>query len=177
MLVDRGQIKETEVRKLGELNAELFGHANTRQKIKHVAQLKEENVNLKTLNMALSRRVDDQKRKIMNLERDQEAHRGISAIHSHSTSLDHPNASFSSSSSATGPRKLSRVARSALSTTTASSMRQPLRDHHQTKSTVDDRGGNRDRDADKDGDGEEGKENVGVMEEVSFSEGGMSFVV
>lgn len=49
LLKTRGQLKESEVRKLGELNAELFGHANTKQKIKHVAQLKEENVKLKTV--------------------------------------------------------------------------------------------------------------------------------
>lgn len=47
LLKMRGQLKEEEVKKLGDLNAELFGHANQKQKIKHVAQLKEENLNLK----------------------------------------------------------------------------------------------------------------------------------
>ena len=51
LLMMRGQLKESELKKLGELNAELFGHANTRQKIKHVAQLKEENVKLKTVRL------------------------------------------------------------------------------------------------------------------------------
>lgn len=49
LLSMRGKLNETEVKKIGDLNAELFGHSNARQKIKHVAQLKEENVNLKTV--------------------------------------------------------------------------------------------------------------------------------
>jgi hypothetical protein len=47
ILRSRGELNESEVKKIGELNAELFGHSNNRQKIKHVAQIKEENVNLK----------------------------------------------------------------------------------------------------------------------------------
>ena len=43
----RGKLAETEVQKIASLNAELFGHTNAKQKIKHVAQLKEDNVNLK----------------------------------------------------------------------------------------------------------------------------------
>ncbi|KAI8918561.1 hypothetical protein DFJ77DRAFT_456075 [Powellomyces hirtus] len=103
LLQNRGIIKESEVKKLGELNAELFGHANAKQKIKHVAQLKEENVKLKTDNFALSRRCDEFKRKLMNLEREVESYRGLG--------------SFGGGSHGNGAnRKLSRVARSALST-------------------------------------------------------------
>ncbi len=47
LLEQRGKLQSSEIRKIGDLNAELFGHSNSRQKIKHVAQLKEENVNLK----------------------------------------------------------------------------------------------------------------------------------
>lgn len=49
MLEQRGQLHSSEIKKIGDLNADLFGHSNTRQKIKHVAQLKEENVSLKAV--------------------------------------------------------------------------------------------------------------------------------
>ncbi|TPX68742.1 hypothetical protein SpCBS45565_g02935 [Spizellomyces sp. 'palustris'] len=97
LLKTRGQLKDNEVKKLGELNAELFGHANTKQKIRHVAQLKEENVKLKTDNVSLSRRCEDMKRKIMNLEREVESFRAIGAV-----------------GGGGNPRKLSRVGRSVL---------------------------------------------------------------
>lgn len=47
LLNQRGKLNQNEIKKLGELNAELFGHTNNRQKIKYVAQLKEENIILK----------------------------------------------------------------------------------------------------------------------------------
>jgi hypothetical protein len=47
LLQERGKLQSSEIKKISELNAELFGHSNSRQKIKHVAQLKEENVHLK----------------------------------------------------------------------------------------------------------------------------------
>ena len=47
LLEQRGKLQASEIKKIGDLNAELFGHSNTRQKIKHVAQLKEENVSLR----------------------------------------------------------------------------------------------------------------------------------
>jgi hypothetical protein len=47
LLQQRGMLQSSEIKKISELNAELFGHSNSRQKIKHVAQLKEENVHLK----------------------------------------------------------------------------------------------------------------------------------
>ncbi len=47
LLEQRGKLQSSEIKKISDLNAELFGHSNNRQKIKHVAQLKEENVNLK----------------------------------------------------------------------------------------------------------------------------------
>jgi hypothetical protein len=47
LLKERGMLQTSEIKKISELNAELFGHSNSRQKIKHVAQLKEENVHLK----------------------------------------------------------------------------------------------------------------------------------
>lgn len=54
LLKQRGQLKEDEVKKLADLNAELFGHVNTKQKIKHVAQLKAENVKLKQVGFYFS---------------------------------------------------------------------------------------------------------------------------
>jgi hypothetical protein len=47
LLEQRGALQASEIRKIGDLNAELFGHSNTKQKIKHVAQIKEENIALK----------------------------------------------------------------------------------------------------------------------------------
>jgi isocitrate/isopropylmalate dehydrogenase len=47
LLEQRGKLQKSEIKKIGDLNAELFGHSNTRQKIKHVAQLKEENMTLR----------------------------------------------------------------------------------------------------------------------------------
>ena len=47
LLNQRGQLSQDEVKKLGDLNAELFGHSNNRQKIRYVAQIKEENISLK----------------------------------------------------------------------------------------------------------------------------------
>ncbi|KAI9101949.1 hypothetical protein DFS34DRAFT_438054 [Phlyctochytrium arcticum] len=80
LLKQRGQLKDSEVRKLGELNADLFGHANTKQKIKHVAQLKEENVKLKTDNLSLHRRCEDMKRKILNMDRELESFRSLGSL-------------------------------------------------------------------------------------------------
>ncbi|KAI8827067.1 uncharacterized protein EV422DRAFT_23956 [Fimicolochytrium jonesii] len=117
LLKTRGEIKESEVKRLGELNAELFGHANAKQKIKHVAQLKEENVKLKTENISLSRRCDDLKRKVMNLEREMESHRGL--------------ASFSSAAPGLGPNgrtRIGRVGRAALTS------RQSM--HHMSTASV-----------------------------------------
>lgn len=53
LLGQRGQLNQNEIKKLGELNAEIFGHSNNRQKIKYVAQLKEENICLKKVNLGL----------------------------------------------------------------------------------------------------------------------------
>ena len=47
LLSERGKLHESEAKKISELNAELFGHSNTKQKIKHMAHLKEENIGLK----------------------------------------------------------------------------------------------------------------------------------
>lgn len=47
LLNQRGQLSSSEMKKIGDMNADLFGHSNNRQKIKYVAQLKEENVALK----------------------------------------------------------------------------------------------------------------------------------
>lgn len=80
MLTMRGKLNDSEVKKLGELNAELFGHSNNRQKIKHVAQLKEENVNLKKANLKFSRQLDDLKRKLMTLEREVETLRSVGTV-------------------------------------------------------------------------------------------------
>ncbi|KAJ3045046.1 hypothetical protein HK097_001306 [Rhizophlyctis rosea] len=46
----------------------LLGHANQNQKIERVAQLKEENLNLKKENMAMTRQIQDASRRIVNLE-------------------------------------------------------------------------------------------------------------
>lgn len=47
LLEQRGKLKTDEIKKITDLNADLFGHSNSRQKIKHVAQLKEENIVLR----------------------------------------------------------------------------------------------------------------------------------
>jgi hypothetical protein len=56
-LAQRGKLNQHEIKKLGELNAELFGHSNNRQKIKYVAQLKEENIVLKKVIESLNSRI------------------------------------------------------------------------------------------------------------------------
>ncbi|KAJ3032963.1 hypothetical protein HDV00_006888 [Rhizophlyctis rosea] len=95
LLKMRGALKEDEVKKLGELNAELFGHANQKQKIRHVADLKEENLNLKKENMTLSRQRDEARRKVMNLEREIESVRALPPPPTPSALQNNPNASFS----------------------------------------------------------------------------------
>lgn len=47
LLSERGKLHESETKKISDLNAELFGHSNNKQKIKHLSQLKEENISLK----------------------------------------------------------------------------------------------------------------------------------
>lgn len=51
LLEKRGKLQANEIKKIGDLNADLFGHSNSRQKIKHVAQLKEENMNLREVHI------------------------------------------------------------------------------------------------------------------------------
>ncbi len=51
LLNQRGQLSSSEMKKIGDMNADLFGHSNNRQKIKYVAQLKEENVALKKVTL------------------------------------------------------------------------------------------------------------------------------
>ncbi|KAJ3340703.1 hypothetical protein HDU91_000810, partial [Kappamyces sp. JEL0680] len=77
LLEQRGKLQASEIKKIGDLNAELFGHSNTRQKIKHVAQLKEENVTLREQNLGLNREKDLLKRKLMNMERELESFKSV----------------------------------------------------------------------------------------------------
>jgi hypothetical protein len=53
LLNQRGQLSNSEMKKIGDMNADLFGHSNNRQKIKYVSQLKEENVALKKVTLSL----------------------------------------------------------------------------------------------------------------------------
>lgn len=41
------QVATTELMKLSDEQSEILGHHNSKQKIRHVSQLKEENINLK----------------------------------------------------------------------------------------------------------------------------------
>jgi hypothetical protein len=47
LLEQRGKLQKHEIEKISEVNADIFGHANNKQKIKHVANLSSENVSLK----------------------------------------------------------------------------------------------------------------------------------
>ena len=51
LLKRRGALNDEETKKIAELNADLFGHVNNRQKIKHLAQIKEENIELKKVSL------------------------------------------------------------------------------------------------------------------------------
>jgi uncharacterized protein YigA (DUF484 family) len=51
LLNQRGQLNQSELKKITDLNAEIFGHSNNRQKIRYVAQLKEENLALKKVDI------------------------------------------------------------------------------------------------------------------------------
>ncbi|KAJ3296085.1 hypothetical protein HK104_001981 [Borealophlyctis nickersoniae] len=73
----RGELKQDEVKKLGELNAELFGHANNRQKIKHVATLKEENLKLKADTLNLTRQVEQYRARVNSLQRELDSQRAL----------------------------------------------------------------------------------------------------
>ncbi|KAJ1565791.1 hypothetical protein HK096_009968, partial [Nowakowskiella sp. JEL0078] len=68
---------ESEVLKLSDIISNEMGHQNIRQKIKHVSQLKEENLFLKKENLTMSTQRDDFRRKCMNLERELESYRAI----------------------------------------------------------------------------------------------------
>jgi hypothetical protein len=72
-LEQRGKLQKSEIEKITELNAEIFGHANSRQKIKHVANLKAENVGLKEKNICLGREKEILKKKLIGVERELEA--------------------------------------------------------------------------------------------------------
>ncbi|ORX89908.1 hypothetical protein K493DRAFT_318338 [Basidiobolus meristosporus CBS 931.73] len=68
-----------ELAKLSGQNAKLLGHNNSKQKIKHITQLKEENIVLKKENLSLLKARDQFKIKVMRLERDLEAYQSVTA--------------------------------------------------------------------------------------------------
>ncbi|KAH6602121.1 hypothetical protein BASA61_001438 [Batrachochytrium salamandrivorans] len=80
MLQVRGQLNEAESKKISELNAELFGHANSRQKIKHVSQLKAENMKLKTTSAKIEQERIQLRQRVVSLERELDASRPISGV-------------------------------------------------------------------------------------------------
>lgn len=77
MLGLRGKLNDSEIKKIGELNAEIFGHANNRQKIKHVTHLKEENLTLKKDVLKLTRNRDELKQKFEKLELEVQSYRAV----------------------------------------------------------------------------------------------------
>ncbi|KAK9718190.1 hypothetical protein K7432_005654 [Basidiobolus ranarum] len=68
-----------ELAKISGQNAKLLGHNNSKQKIKHITQLKEENIVLKKENLSLLKARDQYKIKVMRLERDLEAYQSVTA--------------------------------------------------------------------------------------------------
>ncbi|TPX36212.1 hypothetical protein SmJEL517_g01502 [Synchytrium microbalum] len=77
LLMSKSGLAEAEMGRLAEINADLLGHNNARQKIKHIAQLKEENVRLKKENLVLAKQRDELRRKTLVLERDVESIRPV----------------------------------------------------------------------------------------------------
>ena len=73
LLSQRGVLNQNEMKKITDLNAEIFGHSNNRQKIRYVAQLKDENLALKKENMRLVQSREDFKKKWMALEEENSA--------------------------------------------------------------------------------------------------------
>ncbi|KAK6094191.1 hypothetical protein MT418_005268 [Batrachochytrium dendrobatidis] len=80
MLQVRGSLNEAETKKIGELNAELFGHANNLQKIKHLSQIKEENIKLKTRSAKAEQDRDRLKERVISLEKELDALRPLGGI-------------------------------------------------------------------------------------------------
>ncbi|KAJ3092648.1 hypothetical protein HK102_004887 [Quaeritorhiza haematococci] len=70
-------LSNSELKKAIELNGDLLGHNNARQKIKHIAQLKDENVKLKKDNLAIAKIRDDLRKKLINVERELEAYKSV----------------------------------------------------------------------------------------------------
>ncbi|KAL2914462.1 hypothetical protein HK105_206029 [Polyrhizophydium stewartii] len=70
MLELRGKLNQSEAKKIAELNAELFGHANSKQKIRHLSQLKEENLQLKSQNKTLNRERESLRQQLAEMKRE-----------------------------------------------------------------------------------------------------------
>lgn len=49
-MTSQGALNNSEMEKISHLNAELAGHSNSRQKIKYVSNIKQENLALKKVN-------------------------------------------------------------------------------------------------------------------------------
>ncbi|RUS15675.1 hypothetical protein BC937DRAFT_92147 [Endogone sp. FLAS-F59071] len=76
-LMQKHSLAWDEMERVNGINAELMGHQNPRQRIKHVHKLKDENIALKKDNLALGLLRDEQRRKIMSLEREVESLRAL----------------------------------------------------------------------------------------------------
>ncbi|KAJ3058653.1 hypothetical protein HDU98_005260, partial [Podochytrium sp. JEL0797] len=116
----------SEIGKLASANADLMGHNNPQQKIRHIAKMKEDLVKTKEENKTLSRERDSLRRKNMILERDLESFRAVTpAVSSfgapptdfkflHASKTD-PEKPVPAAAGPKGPKKISRVGREVLS--------------------------------------------------------------
>ncbi|XP_052792781.1 hyaluronan mediated motility receptor-like [Mya arenaria] len=68
MLLGQNKDVQAEIEKLGRNYAQLLGHQNQKQKIKHIVKIKDENGTLKKENFSLKEQVEKQKRHIRKLE-------------------------------------------------------------------------------------------------------------
>ncbi|KAJ3393032.1 hypothetical protein HDU84_002972 [Entophlyctis sp. JEL0112] len=69
-----------DIKKLSTVNADLMGHQNSSQKIRHIAKLKEELMKIKQEHTQLSRERDQLRRKNLALERDVETLRAVNPL-------------------------------------------------------------------------------------------------
>ncbi|KAJ3058453.1 hypothetical protein HDU99_006797 [Rhizoclosmatium hyalinum] len=113
----------SQIQQLASANADLMGHQNAQQKIRHIAKMKEELIKMKEEHATLTRERDALRRKNMVMERDLEAYKAVVPVVSstnapadfkfaHATSTKPE--TEKSAPAALGPRKMSRVGRQVL---------------------------------------------------------------
>ncbi|KAJ3023019.1 UNVERIFIED_CONTAM: hypothetical protein HDU68_008828 [Siphonaria sp. JEL0065] len=114
-----------ELKKLTSANADLMGHQNAQQKIRHIAKIKEELMKMKEEHSALIRERDSLRRKNMVMERDLESFKAVVPVIATTAPCDFKflhsaNKGLSVSEKPagqqpqTGPKKMSRVGREVL---------------------------------------------------------------